>query len=86
MGLHLPVPSILKRTTPPPPPPLENILIQLNQYEVVILMDDSSSMAGERWEQVRDASLSIVMGLALIVRVSGEESYERSSYRSGQVR
>jgi len=41
----------------------ENPLIQLVNYEVIILMDDSISMGGTRWKQVWDMFLSTVTGV-----------------------
>ena len=35
-------------------PSEEDVLMQLVHYDVVILMDDSWSMNGKRWEQVRN--------------------------------
>ena len=41
----------------------ENPLIQLYDYEVIILMDDSGSMVGTRWNQVWDMFLSTITGV-----------------------
>ena len=43
----------------------ENPLIQLYDYEVIILMDDSRSMLGTRWNQVRYMFLSTVTGVGV---------------------
>ena len=70
----------------PVAPLAENPLIQLVNYEVIILMDDSRSMLGTRWNQVWDMFLSTVTGFVLIFCVSGGGSYEGTGRRSGQVR
>ena len=54
----------------------ENILKQLADYEVTILMDDSGSMYGAGWRQVRDTVFFLLsLELTLMVRGSGEECY-----------
>ena len=40
----------------------ENILKQLVDYDVVVLMDDSASMDGSLWKQVRSMFLASVTG------------------------
>jgi len=47
----------------PVAPLAENPLLELVNYEVIILMDDSRSMLGRRWEQVWDMFLSTVTGV-----------------------
>jgi len=50
----------------------EDILNQLVNYDVVILVDDSGSMSGKRWKQVRNIFLSTVTGADdLCIRRSG---------------
>jgi len=66
--------------------PSEDILKQLVNYDVTILMDDSSSMRGGYWRQVWDIFCPPSQELALMVCVSGGGSDEGSGYRSGQVR
>jgi hypothetical protein len=41
-----------------PGPVVEDLLRQLIHYNVVVLMDNSLSMEGERWTQVRNPFLS----------------------------
>lgn len=41
----------------------ENPLKELKNYEVIILMDDSTSMYGARWEHVRDMFLFTIAGV-----------------------
>lgn len=40
----------------------EDVLKQLVDYEVIILMDDSGSMEGSLWKQVRNIFPPIITG------------------------
>lgn len=53
-----PTPQTVVASPKPQEPPLEDVLKQLDNYEVVILMDDSGSMASDGyWKDVRNSFL-----------------------------
>ena len=62
-------------TVPVLPHPSEDILRQLVDYDVIVLMDDSPSMRGPRWRQVRDGFFPR-SSQELINDVSGKKGYE----------
>ena len=66
--------------------PPENPLEQLVYYDVLVLMDDSGSMEGSLWSQVRDRILSTSQELMICGSLSGKESYEESGRQGGAVR
>lgn len=83
----LPARSPTGRSPAPEPAPImvggENALEMLRDYDTVFLVDDSTSMAGERWEQAKTAIMGVV-AQAVQYDEDGLDVYFLNSKRVGK--